>query len=49
MASKKSKNKNQPSKEIKTTSSSTRIMQIIFIVFSILIVLSMILSATAKY
>lgn len=48
MASKKSKNKTQP-KENTPTSSSTRIMQVIFLILSIMIVLSMILAATASY
>ena len=50
MAKKKTKTKNQTKpEEIKTTSSSTRVMQVIFIVFSLMIVLSMILSATATF
>jgi len=50
MAKKKSKNKNQAKPaERKMTSSSTRAMQILFIVFSIMIVLSMVLAATASF
>ena len=50
MAGKKSKNKNQPKpKEVNTTQRSTRIMQIIFLVLSVMIVLSMILAATANF
>jgi hypothetical protein len=48
MASKKSKNGYQP-KENKSTSSSTRVMQVIFLILSVMIVLSMILAATAAY
>lgn len=46
MASKKPENKNQPKE---TKSISARIMQVIFLILSIMIVLSMILSATATY
>ena len=50
MAKKRTKNKSQvKSVEKKTTSTSTRAMQALFIIFSALIVLSMILSAIAKY
>jgi len=50
MASKKSKNKIQTKPaETKTTSTATRVMQIIFVIFSILIVLSMILTAFITY
>ena len=50
MASKKSKNKNQyKPKENNTTARSTRMMQVIFLVLSVMIVLSMILAATANF
>ncbi|HKJ39192.1 MAG TPA: hypothetical protein VJ972_10470 [Anaerolineales bacterium] len=50
MAKKKTKTKNQSKpEEVRTTSASTRVMQIIFIIFSVMIVLSMILSATASF
>jgi hypothetical protein len=50
MAKKKSKNKNQAKPEEKnTTIPSTRIMQVIFLVISIMIVLSMILAATSTF
>ena len=49
MAKKKSKNKNQNKPvESRSTSGATRAMQVIFIVFSIIIVLSMVLAATAS-
>lgn len=50
MAVKKEKNKYQPKpKETDPTSRSTRIMQVMFIILSVLIVLSMILAATATF
>jgi hypothetical protein len=50
MASKKSKSKNQiKPKEANTTARSTRMMQIIFLIISVMIVLSMILAATIKF
>jgi hypothetical protein len=51
MASKKSKNKkiNKPVEQKAGSKSSTRILQIIFLVLSVLIVLSMILAATATF
>jgi len=49
MAKKKTKIKNQPkSVESNTTSTSTYVMRIVFIIFSIMIVLSMVLAATAS-
>jgi hypothetical protein len=50
MASKKSKNKNQykPS-ETNPTARSARMMQVIFLVISAIVVLSMILAATASF
>jgi len=49
MASKKSKNKIQPKQTKSTTPSSTRVMQVIFLVISVMIVLSMILAATTSF
>jgi len=50
MASKKSRNKNQyKPTEANTKSNSTRIMQIIFLILSVMIVLSMVLAATANF
>ena len=50
MAKKKSKNKNLPKPaEKNTTPSSTRVLQVIFIVVSVMIVLSMILAATSSF
>jgi hypothetical protein len=50
MASKKPKNKTQyKPKETSTTSRSTRMMQVIFLVLSVMIVLSMILAATSNF
>jgi hypothetical protein len=50
MAKKKSKNKNQAKPvEKNTTPSSTRIIQVIFLVISVMIVLSMILAATSSF
>ena len=52
MASKKTKKKivqPKPVEKKPTTSRSTRSMQILFVIFSILIVLSMILAATANF
>jgi len=50
MASKKSKSKIQyKPKETNTISKSTRIMQVIFLVLSVMIVLSMVLAATANF
>jgi hypothetical protein len=50
MASKKFKNKYQPkSKETDPTARSTRMMRIIFLILSIMIVLSMVLAATATF
>lgn len=50
MASKKTKNKNQyQPKETNSISRSTRMMQIIFLILSVMIVLSMILAATANF
>jgi hypothetical protein len=52
MASKKNKKKNnqiKPETNKATTSRATRSMQILFVVFSILIVLSMLLAAAAKF
>jgi hypothetical protein len=50
MASKKSKNKYQPNrKEDNLTAKSTRMMQVIFLILSVMIVLSMILAATATF
>jgi hypothetical protein len=48
MANKKSKNKIQP-KPKETRPTTNRILQIVFIIFSILIVLSMVLAATATF
>ncbi|MEW6285606.1 MAG: hypothetical protein AB1509_05225 [Chloroflexota bacterium] len=48
MASKKFKNKSKP-KEIDPTAWSRRMMRIIFIVLSVMIVLSMILAAAASF
>jgi len=49
MAKKKNKNKQVKPTEERTTPTSTRVMQIIFVIFSVMIVLSMILSATASF
>lgn len=50
MASKKSKSKNQyKPKEVNTTARSTRMMQVIFVIMSVMIVLSMILAATSNF
>jgi len=50
MAKKKTKGKNQGNlREGNSISPSTRAMQIIFIIFSIMIVLSMILAAAASF
>jgi hypothetical protein len=50
MAEKRSKNRNQPRpNEANATPASTRIMQVIFIIVSVMIVLSMILAATATF
>lgn len=48
MASKKFKNKPQP-KEIDPTVRSTRMMRLIFIILSVMIVLSMVLAAVASF
>lgn len=50
MAGKRTKNKNQLKfDEENVTSKSTRIMQVIFVILSALIVLSMILAATVSF
>jgi len=49
MAKKKSKGKSQTKPIEKNTASSTRIMQVIFLVISVMIVLSMILAATSSF
>jgi hypothetical protein len=50
MASKKTKSKYQPKpKEVNPTARSTRMMQVMFLVISAIVVLSMILAATASF
>lgn len=50
MASKKEKNKYQSKpREVDTTARSVRMMRIIFIILSVMIVLSMVLTATATF
>ncbi|HKI53347.1 MAG TPA: hypothetical protein VJ987_04425 [Anaerolineales bacterium] len=50
MTKKKSKNKNQNKPvESSTTSKSTRAMQVLFLILSAMIVLSMILAATSSF
>lgn len=50
MAGKKSKNKYQPSKkEDNSVARSTKIMRVIFLLLSLMIVLSMILAAAATF
>lgn len=50
MAGKRIKNKYQPKpKEVDTSARSARMMRVIFLILSIMIVLSMILAATATF
>jgi hypothetical protein len=42
-------NKNKPSADEKRTSRNRRIMQVVFVIFSILLILSMVLSAVATF
>lgn len=50
MANRKLKNKYQPKpKEVDTTARSARMMRVIFIILSVMIVLSMVLAAMASF